>query len=84
MESVLATRTATSMRNSVARAWSGVRRRGDRHLAISHERLHVDTGVPGDPCDTALDFLRSFVVFERQARTRLRQANAASVDRVAV
>ena len=67
--------TATLMRSSGARAWiprpSAMR---ERDLAIPHDRLHVDTDVPCDPLDAALETLRTDVVFEQEARAQLKEA----------
>ena len=47
---------------------------GERDLAIPHDRLHVDTEVPCDPIDAALETLRTDVVFEQEARAQLKEA----------
>jgi hypothetical protein len=46
----------------------------ERDLAIPHDRLHVDTDVPCDPIDAALETFRTDVVFEQEARAQLKEA----------
>ena len=45
-----------------------------RDAAIPHDRLKVNTDVPCDPIDAALETFRTDVVFEQEARPQLKEA----------
>jgi hypothetical protein len=46
----------------------------ERDVAIPDDRLEVDAHVSCDPLDAALDRLRTHLVFEKQPRTQLKEA----------